>query len=391
MALSPNFGFPEPDNSSLVKNGAQDIRALGDSIDSFLNGSPTRAAAKNKVINGDMVIAQRATSAAGITADNIYYTVDRFVTRLVNMGTFTQTQEADAPAGFSKSVKMLCTTADASPAASDRVAFVTKLEGNSVQDLAYGTSSARTITVSFYVKSNVTGTFIAELFNTGSPARQVSRSYTISAANTWERKTFVIAGDTAQGITADNAERFSLIMWLGAGTNFTSGTLQTAWATEVQANRAVGVSNLAAAVNNYWQVTGVQIEIGSTVTPFQTATGTIQGELAACQRYYFRTTAGDAYGTVANYAFAKSTTEGTFSISTPVTMRTKPSSVDFANVAYVSFSDTVFTLTGITLNGNNNGQNIVGSGAISGATAGQVGRITGNNVSAGYLGFSAEL
>jgi len=206
-----------------------------------------------------------------------------------------------------------------------------------------------------------------------------------------------------QLVTGTGTDQNSTTGFTGAATPINStATLTTTWQRfSFTTTIATSVTQIAlatyytpvgtAGANDYYEVTGVQLEVGSVATPFKTYAGTLQGELAACQRYYFRTTAGDAYGTVANYSFAKSATEATFSISLPVTMRTKPSSVDFANVAYLTFADTVFSVTSITLNGNNNGQNIVGSGSVTAATAGLTGRMTGNNNAAGYLGFSAEL
>jgi hypothetical protein len=248
------------------------------------------AAGKNKVINGDMAIAQRGTSIAGISSDLTFGAADRFVVRNVNGGTWTNSQESDAPPGFYKSAKMLCTTANASLGVSERIAYCSRLEGNSVQDFAFGTSSAKSLTLSFWVKSNVTGTFIAELFNTRTgTSRCVSYSYNISSANTWEKKSFTVTGDTSFDIFADNTERLTVFFWLGAGSTWTSGTLNTSgWQSQVNANRAVGQTNLAATINNYWQVTGVQLEIGSSPTTFSLAGGDIEGELAKCQRYYQR-------------------------------------------------------------------------------------------------------
>jgi hypothetical protein len=248
------------------------------------------AAGKNFVINGNMAIAQRGASISGISSDNTFGAADRFVIRNVNGGTWTNSQESDAPPGFYKSAKMLCTTANASLGVSERIAYCSRLEGNSVQDFAFGTSSAKSLTLSFWVKSNVTGTFIAELFNTRTgTSRCVSYSYNISSANTWEKKSFTVTGDTSFDIFADNTERLTVFFWLGAGSTWTSGTLNTSgWQSQVNANRAVGQTNLAATINNYWQVTGVQLEIGSSPTTFSLAGGDIQGELAKCQRYFQR-------------------------------------------------------------------------------------------------------
>jgi hypothetical protein len=280
-------------------------------------------AAKNKIINGDAAIAQRGTSIASVTTNN--YLVDRFELNLTTMGTWTVSQESDAPAGFAKSLKALVTTADASPAASDRARIMYKNEGNAVQSFSYGNASAKTVTISFWVKSNVTGTYVLELFNIASgTSRHIASTYSVSASATWEKKSITFTGDTATAIVADNAERLSLIWYLGAGSDFTSGTLATSWANNVSANRAVGQTNVVGAINNYFQITGVQMEIGSVATPFQTATGTLQGELAACQRYLPAISANNG-GLFIGQSYT--TTKAVVAIPFPVTARVAPTGV----------------------------------------------------------------
>lgn len=239
---------------------------------------------KNVIINGAMQVAQRATSVASITSGN-YFTADRWQTIYTSLGTWTQSVENDAPtgSGLRKSLKMLCTTADAAPAAGDVHYLTQKIEGQNLQQFLKGTSSAKQFAVSFWVKSNVTGTHIAEL-NDADNSRTVSASYTISAANTWEQKTIIFPADTTGAFNNDNGSSLEIDFWLGAGTTYTSGTLQTTWGTTTNANRAVGQTNVAAAINNYWQITGVQLEASSVVTPFEFEDISITIE--KCQRYY---------------------------------------------------------------------------------------------------------
>ena len=239
---------------------------------------------RNVIINGAMQVAQRGTSTAGITA-SAYYTADRFATANTTLGTWTQSIEADAPtgSGFRNSLKMLCTTADASPAAADGLRIDQNIEGQNLQQFLKGTSSAKPFSVSFWVKANVTGTYIVWLFDEDN-SRQVSASYTISASATWEKKTITFPADTTGAFNNDNGRSLYLSFWLGAGSNFTSGTLATTWASYTAANAAVGQTNLGAATSNYWQITGVQLEAGSVATPFEFEDfGTT---LAKCQRYY---------------------------------------------------------------------------------------------------------
>ncbi len=239
---------------------------------------------KNLIINGDMQIAQRSTSVASITTGN-YYTVDRWTGFISNLGTWTQSVENDAPtgSGFRKSLKMLCTTADASPAAADVCNFFTILEGQNLQQIKKGTAAAEQLTLSFWVKANVTGTYVVEFYDNDN-TRHMVKQYTISASGTWEYKTITFPADTTGAFDNDNSGSLNCIFYLSSGSDRTSGTLLSSWASVTTANRAVGQVNLASATNNYWQVTGVQLEVGDTATPFEFLPAHL--ELMACQRYF---------------------------------------------------------------------------------------------------------
>lgn len=277
---------------------------------------------RNLLYNGAMQVAQRGTSVTGITGTG-YNTADRYQTILGTMGTWTQTVDNDAPtgSGLSKSLKMLCTTADASPAAGDFHYITQILEGQDLQRVAKGTASAQQLTLSFWVKSNSTGTYIARLYDEGNN-RSVSASYAVSASATWEKKSITFPADATGTFANNNAAALYVQFWLGAGSNRTSGTLQTTWGTVADANAAVGQVNLAAATNNYWQVTGVQLEVGAAPTAFEFKS--FGQELRECQRYYFRvngSAAGDVTFTNASY-WNSTTARGVMHF--PVSMRVPP-------------------------------------------------------------------
>ena len=243
-----------------------------------------QASNRNLIINGDMQIAQRGTSTASITSDT-YGAADRWRFLPSTQGTWTMSQENDAPtgSGFRKSTKVLCTTADASPAAGDYVRLDQRIEGQNLQQLKKGTASAEQLTLSFWVKSNVTGTYIARFYENDNN-RNVSKSYTINSSGVWEYKTITFPADTTGPLDNDNEASLILIFMLGAGTDFTSGTLATTWQSFTAANVAPGQVNLASATSNYWQVTGVQLEVGDTATPFEFKP--FEKDLRECQRYY---------------------------------------------------------------------------------------------------------
>ena len=249
-----------------------------------IGGTFNSAPFKNVVINGDMQIAQRGTSFAGLTGLGVY-TLDCWLPVLITLGTWTASQEADAPTGtpHRRSLKMLATVADAAPAAGDAALLQTKIEGQFLQAFLKGSSAAKQFALSFWVKSSTTGTYIAELQDLDN-ARHVAASYTINVANTWERKTITFPADTSGVWDNDSNGSMALNFWMAAGSNFTSGALQTTWAAQVNANRAVGQVNLAAAVNNNLFITGVQLETGPTATDFEFLPFDVQ--LQRCLRYY---------------------------------------------------------------------------------------------------------
>jgi len=239
---------------------------------------------RNIIINGDMSQAQRATSTSSITG-GAYHTLDRFKTFINNTaGTWTQSQDTTVPTGqgFAKSLKMDCTTAKGSLDAGDILRIQQAFEGQNLQYLKKGTSSAESLTASFWVRSNKTGTYVVELEDRDN-TRYVSQSYTISSADTWEKKTVTFPGDTSGAFSNDNGESLRFNFWLAAGTNYNSGTLGTTWHT-TNANRAVGIVNLADSTSNEWYLTGVQLEVGTAASDFEFLP--VDVNLQRCQRYF---------------------------------------------------------------------------------------------------------
>ena len=274
---------------------------------------------RNIIINGDMSIAQRATSTASITGSG-YNTVDRFYTSMGTAGTWTQSQSTTVPSGqgFAKSLKMDCTTANGSLSAGSSLAIQQAIEGQNLQYLKKGTSSAESLTVSFWVRSNKTGTYIVELYD-GDNARQASQSYTISSADTWEKKTLTYNGDTTGTLGNDNGNSLSLNFWLVAGTNFTSGTLQTSFTSNTNANRAVGQVNLADSTSNEWYITGVQLETGTSASDFEFLPYDVN--LGRCMRYYEKLIMSN----VAAVGYSNSTSNAITVMTSSYIKRTSPS------------------------------------------------------------------
>jgi len=234
---------------------------------------------RNRIINGAMMIAQRGTSAVTSSGS---YPVDRFSITNTTDGAFSAQQDATAPTGFVNSLKYTVTTADSS-LASTQVAFVRhKIEGTNVSDLAWGSASAKTVTLSFQVRSSVTGTFGGALRNSADD-RSYPFTYSISSANTWETKSVTIAGDTSGTWLTTTGIGIQIIFSLGSGSSRV-GTAG-AWAT-AEYTGATGETNLMATLNATWYITGAQLEVGSVATPFERRD--YGRELAMCQRYAYK-------------------------------------------------------------------------------------------------------
>jgi hypothetical protein len=236
---------------------------------------------RNIVYNGAMQVAQRGTSEASVSTSQYANACDRFKVNGSNGGTWTISQDTNAPAGFSNSFKMLVTTAETIGATS-YWQVEQKIEGQNLQELAYGTASAKTITVSFYVKSNITGTYCLNLYQDDGN-KNFPKTYTIDSADTWERKTISFAGDTSTALDNDNASSLRTQFNVLAGSDYTSGSAGSRVAYS-NATFAAGQSAQIDAADDYWQITGLQLEVGTTATDFEYRT--YGEELFDCQRYY---------------------------------------------------------------------------------------------------------
>jgi hypothetical protein len=367
-------------------SNARELAELGGSY-----GTGGFVGMKNRIINGAMVIDQRNAGAA-IASPSDNYTVDRFYSRQVGGGVASAQQSSTAPTGFSKSLLMTVTTADASVTGSDRYYIRQYVEGFNFADFGYGAAGAASSTVSFWVRSSVTGSYGFSALNE-STNRIYASLYTISAANTWEYKTIVIPGDTTGTWTgATNGTGIMLTWSLGMGSTNTTATLN-AWSATASAIAPDGLTQWISTNGATFYITGVQLEKGSTATSFDYRPyGT---ELALCQRYYYRVSPGASSRTLCISGNSQTTTQSVNNLQFPVTMRTRPTAVETTgtatdySIAYAATStvcNAVPTFTGSTaeLTGS------VNAYVASGLTAGQAAVILSNSSTA-YLGWSAEL
>ena len=269
-----------------------------------------RPNAKPIIINGSMNISQRSTSVSSLTGQD-YNTVDRWKTNIYTAGTWTETQESLSTAnlnttGHTKALKMDCTSADGSLGSGDAIHLQTRLEAQDCQLFKYGTASAEKLTLSFWVKATKTGTNIVEAYQFDDD-RICCLSYTVSSSDTWEKKILNFPADATGVIDNNTGPGLSFNFYMAAGTDYTSGTLATTWASRTDANRAVGQVNHADSTSNNFHLTGVQLEIGefssSTLPPFQYES--YQENIKRCERYFqqFPSTTTSSY-IVAGNGFA---------------------------------------------------------------------------------------
>ena len=248
---------------------------------------------KNILFNGAMKVAQRATSTSGVTSFG-YYACDRWQISIGNRdyAVFTISQNtSNIVDGFSNSFKVQTTTPESAIASNEYFVVRQKPEAQHLQHLAYATSSAKTTTLSFYVKSSIAATFSVYIYKPDSTARVIGGTYTINSADTWEYKTITFAGDTDSSATIndDNGEGFHIAWTLAIGSDYTS-TDNTSWADYSTGNLAFGHAGnaLVTTTNATWEITGVQFEVGSVATEFEHRT--LTEELALCYRYFYKNT-----------------------------------------------------------------------------------------------------
>lgn len=259
---------------------ARDLADLGGSADA---GGIT---GKNLIINGAMQVAARGTSATAKT-NTAYQTVDRFLTE-TNGATYDHSQSTTVPSGqgFSYSLKAVIDGAFTPTSAQYFIPFEQRIEGQNLQHLAYGTSDAKSVTLSFWIRSSKTGTYVVEFSNFNSTqSRKYSKQYTINVADTWEYKILTWEGDAVRSFDNTNDVEGVFYWWVTAGTDFTSGTIPSGWENSTTANRAVGVPT-SLADNDEYYLTGVQLEVGETATDFEHRS--YADELQRCQRYFQR-------------------------------------------------------------------------------------------------------
>ena len=278
---------------------------------------------RNIIINGAMNVSQRHGGSVVSVAPSDHYVVDRFKIQDYSDATFNSQHDYDGPAGFTYCSKLTVTGTDTSLGTTQYQRFLQPIEGYNMRHLKWGTADAQTVTLSFYVKSSLTGTFSVFVFN-NSATRSFISTYTISAANTWERKTVTITGDTT-GTWEKSANVGAYIGWsLGTGTNFQTSTLD-AWDGSF---KMAGTSqvNFAGTNGATWQVTGVQLELGTKATEFENED--YQATLAKCQRYFFSwNSTGLTDNLYIRSPYASGTppnTSASVAYTFPVTMRAAP-------------------------------------------------------------------
>ena len=235
---------------------------------------------RNRIINGDMRIDQRNAGASVTTTSDGQYTLDRWNAQLTQSSKYSVQQTTTAPAGFVNSLKVTSLSAY-TVGSGDAFSIIQYVEGFNVADLNWGSANAKTVTLSFWVYSSLTGTFGGALVNSAQN-RSYPFTYTISSANTWEYKTITIAGDTSGTWLTNNGRGINIYFSLGMGSTF-SGTAG-AWTGTSNIFSATGATSVVGTNGATFYLTGVQLEVGSVATPFERRPyGT---ELALCQRYY---------------------------------------------------------------------------------------------------------
>jgi hypothetical protein len=343
-ATTTNGVVIQPDNSgslvlqtnsgttALTISTAQDTTLAGklttaSSGIQFSDASTQTAAAspyvlKNRIINGDMRIDQRNAGASVTITTDSTYTLDRWMCEVSQASKFSVQQDAAAvtpPTGFNDYLGVT-SLSSYSVGTSDYFTVMQRIEGYNVADLDFGKATAKTITISFWVRSSLTGTFGGSIGNSAEN-RSYPFSYTISAANTWEQKTVTIAGDTTGTWLVTNGRGLNVRFSLGMGSTFTDTA--NAWTTKANVYSATGATSVVGTNGATFYITGVQLEQNTSATPFERRL--YNQELANCQRYFYVAVSGASKAVCMASYQTSAYMEGV--VNFPVEMRTAPSLV----------------------------------------------------------------
>jgi hypothetical protein len=282
---------------------------------------------RNRIINGDMRIDQRNAGASVTLTNTAPYVTDRWKCNNNTDGTATCQQVSDAPTGFNYSLKYTATATDTSLTTTQSTWVSQCIEGFNTADLLWGTANAKTITVSFWVKSSLTGNFSFSIQNNAFNRSYVT-TYAINSADTWEYKTITIVGDTSGTWLTTNGLGVQVGWYLGVGPDLTTGTVN-AWQGAGRQSASGSVSVIGT-LNATWFITGVQLEVGSVATPFERRPyGT---ELALCQRYFYMLCNG-ASQTIPTGSYYSTNLVAT-TVQLPIEMRTSPSIYQVSGTDY---------------------------------------------------------
>jgi hypothetical protein len=286
---------------------------------------------RNRIINGDMRIDQR-NAGAGVTPTANAYTLDRWLANVSTASKFSVQQSTIAPAGFTNST-LITSTSAYTVSSGDYQTFQQRIEAFNMSDMGWGTSSAQAVTLSFWVRSSLTGTFGGSFYFPASTGRTYPFSYSISAANTWEQKTITVSGDTFSNTAPTGNSLYVIVQFaLGVGSTF-SGTAN-AWVTGNFAS-VTGATNLIATNGATMNITGVQLEAGSVATPFERRD--YGRELIMCQRYYYRQV--NYMGQSAPYNSESTGAKGTSNTGATVYRVSRPHPVQMRATPTVSYAN----------------------------------------------------
>ena len=355
-----------------------------------LGGAYNDAALSNRniIINGAMQVAQRGTSFASV--GNVY-TLDRFQMYKQNTGaafTITQSSVTDLE-GFANALKVDCTTADTSLASNEQGYVSYFAEGQDCQRLKKGHGSdAVPTTLSFYVKTNKTGLYTVTVLDRDN-TRKVNGSYTVANTN-WNRYSITFPADASGKLDDDNNKSLEIFFNLYAGADTNTGTLYTAWQAAADAGSTTGQVNFADSTSNDWEITGVQLEVGSEATPFEHRS--FGQELALCQRYFYKVQ-GSSSDRLGIGGYATSASEARMDVVFPCAMRAAPTISGTGTAQFDANTDSAdWNCSALTIDEAPTG--IISSlgiqiGSTSSMVAGQSGGFRFR--STGTLSFSAEL